>query len=454
MPLLPRSRRGTLLLAGAVWLTACAGYWWVLPVVPRGVMKLPEWSHLIALGPDSATAIVERLLTDPRGDPQHRAHALELLQVPSGRQIARLADNCQSVTHAGTSKDGRVSVLYLSRANSTGLLRFDWISRTAQELSIGPIRSGYSWRPALSPDGRFFFFERPGKERTRGIWDVVHDRLGGILPNASSDFCFAADSRSIAVGSSNRKLQVCVFDLATLAPTATFLGVGEHDMQPVGLTADGVCATLSCWYDAKETAHGEFCCWDVSTGRQLYRESVGRAHVRCGFKMASVRTVPQIGSGALRFFDFATLRWCPHTFECNHCELSPDGQTVLILDPNFSHNPRQELVERLRLPLLYEEGGTFRLCAHDGPTGKHLGDIILEWRPRMTVRVGGSPYGLVWSPDGTSVAAASFSYERGTWCLWDIPPRKSLTWFAAGAAMFALPIAMIARRRVRRLRAA
>ena len=29
MPFLPRSRRGTGLLAGAVWLVACAGLWWV-----------------------------------------------------------------------------------------------------------------------------------------------------------------------------------------------------------------------------------------------------------------------------------------------------------------------------------------------------------------------------------------------------------------------------------------
>jgi hypothetical protein len=36
--------------------------------------------------------------------------------------------------------------------------------------------------------------------------------------------------------------------------------------------------------------------------------------------------------------------------------------------------------------------------------------------------------------------------------VWDIPPRKSLTWFVAGAALFALPAVVIARRRVRRFR--
>jgi hypothetical protein len=42
MPLVPRSRRGTWLLAGVVWLGACAMWWWMLPVVPRAVLQLPQ----------------------------------------------------------------------------------------------------------------------------------------------------------------------------------------------------------------------------------------------------------------------------------------------------------------------------------------------------------------------------------------------------------------------------
>jgi hypothetical protein len=35
--------------------------------------------------------------------------------------------------------------------------------------------------------------------------------------------------------------------------------------------------------------------------------------------------------------------------------------------------------------------------------------------------------------------------------VWDIPPRKPLLWFSAGAVLLAPPIFMLARRRVRRL---
>jgi hypothetical protein len=38
--------------------------------------------------------------------------------------------------------------------------------------------------------------------------------------------------------------------------------------------------------------------------------------------------------------------------------------------------------------------------------------------------------------------------------IWDIPPRKSLTWFTAGAALLALPTALLVWRRTRKLRAA
>jgi hypothetical protein len=58
-----------------------------------------------------------------------------------------------------------------------------------------------------------------------------------------------------------------------------------------------------------------------------------------------------------------------------------------------------------------------------------------------------------WLPNQRAIAVMD---ERhwGRWRIFDFPIRKSLTWFAAGAAFLAFPIALIARRRVRNLRAA
>jgi hypothetical protein len=43
---------------------------------------------------------------------------------------------------------------------------------------------------------------------------------------------------------------------------------------------------------------------------------------------------------------------------------------------------------------------------------------------------------LTWSSDGTTLVNVDRSARVAT--LWDIPPRKSLAWFAAGAALLAL----------------
>jgi hypothetical protein len=55
---------------------------------------------------------------------------------------------------------------------------------------------------------------------------------------------------------------------------------------------------------------------------------------------------------------------------------------------------------------------------------------------------------------GRSAVATNDEEQSEVWRIFDIPPRKSLTWFAAGAALLALPIALVTWRRTRKLRAA
>jgi hypothetical protein len=54
-----------------------------------------------------------------------------------------------------------------------------------------------------------------------------------------------------------------------------------------------------------------------------------------------------------------------------------------------------------------------------------------------------SQYG--WSPDGTLLAIAGETMLS----VWDVPPRKPLAWFAAGAVLLACPIMILASRRCR-----
>src|SRR5262245_8817282 len=52
MRLLPRSPRGTWLLAGAVWAAGCAASWWALPVRPRAEWALSEEERLLGFLPN------------------------------------------------------------------------------------------------------------------------------------------------------------------------------------------------------------------------------------------------------------------------------------------------------------------------------------------------------------------------------------------------------------------
>jgi WD40 repeat protein len=88
------------------------------------------------------------------------------------------------------------------------------------------------------------------------------------------------------------------------------------------------------------------------------------------------------------------------------------------------------------------------------PTEPHFQSVTLVSANsgQLIATVRGDAEFARWSPDGSMLATVD--QDEKTIRIWDIPPRKPLTWFAAGAALLALPIAFVAWRRVRTLRAA
>src|SRR5262245_41339527 len=58
MRLLPRTARGTWLLAGAVWLAGCAVVWWVLPARPRAVWPMPGPNQVVGCLPNSSILVM------------------------------------------------------------------------------------------------------------------------------------------------------------------------------------------------------------------------------------------------------------------------------------------------------------------------------------------------------------------------------------------------------------
>jgi hypothetical protein len=119
--------------------------------------------------------------------------------------------------------------------------------------------------------------------------------------------------------------------------------------------------------------------------------------------------------------------------------LSP-SRTLMCLQRRSEPSPTLEKVlSQLNLSSWFDLAPKAEMAVHETATGKFAGKVS-GWYPR-------------WSPDGNSLATLD-KVSGASIYVWDMPPRPPLPWFAAGAALVALLIALVARRRVRKLRAA
>ena len=128
---------------------------------------------------------------------------------------------------------------------------------------------------------------------------------------------------------------------------------------------------------------------------------------------------------------------------------SVDGQTLFAVREQLNSGSFAErlfgfLGLRWPVPTRIVQRGQFI----DASSGVSLGTVTVRREDEGLITHDVSQ--VYWSPN--SEVAAIHDKHDNSWAVWDIPPRKSLTWFAAGAALLALPIAFLARRRVRRLR--
>jgi hypothetical protein len=116
---------------------------------------------------------------------------------------------------------------------------------------------------------------------------------------------------------------------------------------------------------------------------------------------------------------------------------SPDGGTLLVGGVNRP-SPLVTLAMRYGLPVPFLAWKSRRARVWSAATGEALGDV-----PADTSRA-------CWSPDGQLLATLDEGGQRVQ--VWNIPPRKRLAWLVLLAAVLAVPVVWVARRRVRRLR--
>jgi hypothetical protein len=132
-------------------------------------------------------------------------------------------------------------------------------------------------------------------------------------------------------------------------------------------------------------------------------------------------------------------------------ETSPDGRWILLNTYRTQESTIQQLAWRLGIQF-GDEMGPIEYRLFDSRSSQELTGFSIRQRHRTDSMSRGA-LTTFWDGKGRTLAVcepgSQFAYQ-----IYDIPPRKSLTWFAGGAAPLALPIAFLAWRRTRKLRAA
>src|SRR5262245_21410136 len=199
MRLLPRTVRGTWLLAGAVWLAGAAAFWSVLGPLPRASWSLSGEQDAVGFVPGTRTFVTKSagprgiddggLVGDPvgpltfwDGDTRSRhswftaADRLGLTRLsPDGRWV---------VVGQGPWDDMRLH-LY---ERATGRLAFTF-----------PLHAQGLEDASFSEDGRRLVYgdHRDGVSILR-VWDLDTLRERATVPNADAPFAFSPDGRLLA----------------------------------------------------------------------------------------------------------------------------------------------------------------------------------------------------------------------------------------------------------------
>jgi WD40 repeat protein len=438
MRLWPRTIRGTWLLALAAWIAGCAGVWWLTPVRPRAEWSLSRYCFIIG-------------------------------NLPGGKVLTDIFDD-----------------------DTFGPIQL-WDSTTSLHHDLVQPRRGPS-KTVVSPNGRWLAFDSEGESDQLGLIETTTGRLRILNGRIESDMIWAPslvislDDRLMAIRS--LKSDVSCVEVWSLDPFQLLYEVPNAD-RPHSFSIDGRLLTFNRAMDQNVNRNLDFLqdyvIWDVE-----------RRAVRSQFRKQACGTIesiaPNCSSVIVRYdrginlgfwyerqcWEVPTgqVRWvCPDT--C-HGDLIQRGDAFIEESPDkvIVHSARSgEAIQEWPLPssermLAVSPDGRFLATKRDVPSDDGLFAAWLEkfrigwlFPPQLPnqVRLTNLETGQVlsfcradnsldqvhFSPDDKFL---SFMPETNRIQVWDVPPRKPLTWFAVAAALLALPLAAIAWRRSRHLR--
>jgi hypothetical protein len=460
--LLPRTSRGTWLLAGPVWLAGWAALWWALPYRPR--VSWPTEGPAVVHGfiPGTAVFLTSSPLSGTNGGAPSPIRGPLLARNVSNGDVREWFSENERLTLVDTGVDGRRVLVGRVVGGRARLFLHDAINGGfIAKLPQGEPHAGDEKDPPLEateqfaafrPDGRqILYADRVGGRRWLRIWDIDAGREIAGLPDAGPPAAWSAVGRTMAYATRSRDQRPAslhFWDGSThRARVFHSFEPPAEEFEQLAFSPDGEVLT-----GVREQQTGGWRCtplahvvgWEVRTGREKYRCDGTWAGLPPGLPWFA--TVELRGEGiAVHRHDYATGTRCGDlgltgSVGPGWYGFSPDGSLGVgsrehsnpILDFLNEHFPGQAPPRSIvEWPQLVE-------TATDRPA------FLL---PMALDREGRSRSVRGWSTDGAFLAIAG----QDTLAVWDVPPRKSLAWFTAGSGLLAFPIFIYARRRTRNL---
>jgi WD40 repeat protein len=442
MRVLPRTARGTWALAVAAWAVGCALAWWLLPARPRAVTAVPGDNRLLGVSPGGRAVLFEGqsywIDDGPVSVPVH-------VWDTAGAPVRTVLPAREYFATGALSPNGRWLAAGVGRGDVHRVRIIDLTTGREDELACPAVAPTQYELAVFSPDSRWLAVAEQGHENLSGVrlWDVPGRRPGPLLAAATAPVQFSSDGRRVGAWShaDDGATEYTVWEVATGRELARLrrpqgFSVGE------ALTSDGtglIVGVVTGWMTPTGPLK-QYVCLDIADGRERWsvrgverllpvaggrRVVVHRRHPVAGTNEVVVLNAADGGEVSRVPLGAQDWLWCA----------GPDGRTLLVRSPYplgldavwawlVAHGlPGPQPAAYARLDLL------------DAATGRRLHAL-----PETDV---------AYAPDGQSLAVLDPS---GRLAVWDVPPRKPLAWLVIAAALLALPLAWLARRRVQRLR--